>query len=253
MVRRLSQPPAWTLESCPESPIATTFTPDSTAAQITAADRRVCAIVASSRISTAGFWLIPRGGELVEEQQVRVAGQAVVPGVQGVRVGDPGAFFELAFGAAGRCRADDLEPGVLIDRAEHAGGGGLAGAGERFDGVDLVTGAGDAEHRAGLSLVEHQSGGGAAAYLGDHVLLIDQTEPNRAAVAGVRHDLLLALDQLDSRVQRFGRVIDLDDLTVGEEAVGHRLGLLKRARSRRCVRRRRRRRRRGDGTCWTGG
>ncbi len=58
-MRRLSQPPACTLESCPESPIATTFTPDSTAAEITAADRRVCAIVASSRISTAGFWLTP--------------------------------------------------------------------------------------------------------------------------------------------------------------------------------------------------
>ena len=48
-----SQPPAWTLESWPESPIAITFTLRCRACDMTRAVSRVLAIPASSRISTA--------------------------------------------------------------------------------------------------------------------------------------------------------------------------------------------------------
>ncbi len=50
----------------------------------------------------------------------------------------PAFVAELACATAGRRNPDHGVPGVLVQRAQHAGGVGLAGAGERLDDVDAV-------------------------------------------------------------------------------------------------------------------
>jgi hypothetical protein len=116
-----SHPPAWTEASCPGSPIAITFAPTFAAFASSCSLCRVAAMPASSNTTT-------HRSAVVAERRSRARDCRA-------SATDPRLLGQLARRAAGRRDTDHGVAGLLVELAQHAGGVGLAGPGERLDHV----------------------------------------------------------------------------------------------------------------------
>ena len=120
-----SQPPACTEGSWPGSPIAMTFAPRCAACSSRRALARVEAIPASSRTTTLTVGQRPA---VLDRQQ---------PAVQRPRRDLACSVSSRAARALGATPMH-LETRPLVDLAQHAGGVGLAGPGQRLDHIHAV-------------------------------------------------------------------------------------------------------------------